>query len=158
MLSRALTLGPALAATAGLLATTVAHADVAYIDGNEVWVSTLDGSQKVQLSSGEGDWRDVAVSDQGFVVGMQLQGSNANASTFTVWNPQGQRAYFGPLAGWSNGGIDAHPLNLQITPDGKLLVYGFSNSVAGYPLNTLTTGFYLLPSSTVVRRIQVPTR
>lgn len=134
-----------------MLSAPAAHADVAYIDGNEVWVSTLDGSQKVRLSSGEGDWRDVAVSDQGYVVGIRLEsGKVADLSSFTVWDPQGKRIKFGPLVGLRNGGTNAHPLNLQITPDGGLLVYGFSNSTGIVPNATFTTGFILLPSATTV--------
>lgn len=144
-------MGSAFAVAASLLSATAAHADVAYIDGNEVWVSTLDGSQKVRLSSGENDWRDVAVSDQGYVVGVRLETNKiANLSTFTVWNQQGSRIRSGPLTSLSNGGSNAHPLNLQITPDGGLLVYGFSNYVYNYPVGTLITGFHLLPTSTVV--------
>ena len=139
---RTLLCASAIALTSSLLAGGAAQADVAYIDGNEVWLSTLDGSQKVRLSSGEGDWRDVAVSDQGFVVGIRLEsGKVADLSSFTVWDPQGKRIKFGPLVGLRNGGSNAHPLNLQISPDGGLLVYGFSNFVYGFPVGQLTTGF-----------------
>lgn len=137
-----------LATAMALLIPATANADVAYIDGNEVWVSTLDGSQKVRLSGGEGDWRDVAVSDQGYVVGVENEaGKIANLSRFTVWDPQGKPIKSGPLAGRLADSV-AYPLNLQITPDGRLLVYGFSNYT--YSSNTLITGFYLLPSDTVV--------
>ncbi|MBI5309610.1 MAG: hypothetical protein HZB14_01075 [Actinobacteria bacterium] len=123
-------------------------ASVAYIDGYEVWVSTTDGVYKLRLSSGEGDWRAVAQSDQGYIVGVRLEsGKIANLSSFTVWDPAGKVIHFGPLAGNSNGS-NAYPLSLDLTPDGGLIVYGYSRLVYGFPLSTLYQGHYLLPSAT----------
>lgn len=128
-----------------------AAADVAYIDGNEVWLSTLDGSQKLRLSGGENDWRDVAISDQGYVVGVRLEaGKIADLSTFTVWNPQGQQIKFGPLAGRPNMVLAAFPLNLQLSPDAGTLVYGYSGQFGFGQFASFTRGTNFLPSDTVV--------
>lgn len=115
-----------LAAVAGLPATADA-ASVSYVDGGEVWVSTLDGSRKSQLSSG-GPFKEVARSDAGHTVGVRRDG-RSELSTFTVWNPEGTVAHTGPLlyevGSWT---IRAYPLSLDITPDGGSIAYGYSNS------------------------------
>lgn len=146
---RALVATAAIACTAGLLPAPADAAGVAYLDGKEVWVASLDGRQKLRLSAGEGDWVAVAQSDDGYVVGVRLEaGKIPELSNFTIWRPDGTVKDFGPLAGLSNGGLSAYPLNLDITPGGGLLVYGFSNYVYGFPVGTLTTGIFLLPSAT----------
>lgn len=148
----------AVAAFSLLGAATTQAASVAYLDGNEVWVATTDGAARARLSSGEGDWRDVAQSDQGYIVGVRNEaGKISNLSTFTVWDPAGNRIHFGPLSG-SNAGSIAYPLSLDITPGGGLLVYGYSLLVYGFPVGTLTQGHYLLPSSTVTAPVPEPYR
>lgn len=138
----------AVAIVALLAATGAQAASVAYIDGNEVWVSTADGATKLRLSAGEGDWREVAQSDNGYIVGTRREsGKIANLASFTVWDPTGKMIHFGPLAGNSNGS-NAYPLSLDITPDGGLIVYGYSRLVYGFPTSQLYTGHYLLPSAT----------
>lgn len=151
MRSRSLLIGGLLAASLCSLPAGSASADVAYIDGNEVWLSTVDGSQKLQLSTGQGDWRDVAVSEDGFVVGIRLEaGKIADLSTFTVWNPQGQQIKFGPLVGRPGMVLAAFPLNLQLTPGGGGIAYGFSGQYGfGFPVS-YERGFNFLPSDTVV--------
>ncbi|MFY9470075.1 MAG: hypothetical protein WAP37_08175, partial [Solirubrobacterales bacterium] len=110
----------------------------------------------MRLSAGEGDWRAVAQSDQGYIVGVQLEsGKVANLSRFTVWNPSGNRIHFGPLAG-NGAGSNAYPLSLDITPDGGLLVYGYSLYIYGFPVGSLTQGHYLLPSATTAAPVPEP--
>lgn len=129
-----------------LLAQT-AQASVAYIDGNEVWVSSDDGARKLRLSAGEGDWREVAQSDQGYIVGTRREsGKIAQLASFTVWDPSGKIFKFGSLSG-DMGCSNAYPLSLDITPSGGNLVYGFSCYTYGYPVGTLVNGTYLKASA-----------
>lgn len=122
---------------------------VAYIDGNEVWVSSLDGSQKLRLSNGENDWREVGQNDAGYVVATRREeGKISELATFTIWNPDGTIKDFGPLAGLSNGGLSAYPLGLELTPDAGAVIYGYSNLVYHFPGSTLRRGFFVLPSAT----------
>lgn len=139
-----------------LLAMSARAASVVYVDGNEVWVSTTDGATKLRLSAGEGDWREVAQSDNGYIVGTRREaGKIANVASFTVWDPSGKILHFGPLAGNSNGS-NAYPLSLDITPDGGLIVYGYSRYVYGYPVGQLYTGHFLLPSATRAAPVPEP--
>ncbi len=145
----------ALALSAATLLTSAsaasAAASVAYLDGKEVWVSSLDGSQKLRLSNGEGDWTAVAQNDNGWIVGIQLEaGKIAQLSRFTVWNPQGSVAYRGPLASAPGSSSYAFPLGLSVTAEGRGIVYGTSEYTYGFPVGSLRTGFYILPSETVV--------
>ncbi len=139
-----------------VFAAAPAQADVAYVGADkEVWISSLDGAIKERLSTGEGDWLDTAQSDTGWVVGVRnTPGRIAQYSTFTVWNPQGAAIYNGPLAG--EGDSNAYPLSLDLTNDGRGIIYGFSRYQYGYPVGTFTRGHYFLPSETVVSPVGGP--
>lgn len=114
-------------AVAGLPSLASA-AVVAYIDGGEVWVSTLDGSKKHRVSGGEGDWKDVAAADNGRIAGVRNAVSNSNFSNFQVWEPNGTLAHFGALSATSGWSSYTYPLSFDISSDGLFLVYGFSNT------------------------------
>ncbi len=141
------------AASALALAPASAQADVAYVGADkEVWISSLDGAIKERLSAGEGDWHDTAQSDTGWVVGVRnTPGWAAQLSTFRVWNPQGAAVYNGPLAGEGYSG-NSYPLSLDLTNDGRGIIYGFSWVQPG----SLTQGSYFLPSETVVSPVLGP--
>ncbi len=133
------------------------QADVAYVGADkEVWISSLDGAIKERLSAGESEgevkWVDTAQSDTGWVVGVRnIPGRSALYSTFTVWNPQGAAIYNGPLAG-ETGGLSIYPLSLDLTNDGRGIIYGFST----FHQSTSTQGHYFLPSETVVSPVGGP--
>lgn len=148
----------ALAATVLVLtfAISASAASVAYLDGKEVWVAKTDGSQRIRLSSGEGDWTAVSQADDGHIVGVQLEaGKIAQLSRFTVWNPNGQRIRFGALSATSNGSF-AYPLSLDLTNGGGLIVHGFSQYIYGFPVGQLNEGFFLKASADA--SIQEPVR
>lgn len=116
----------ALSLLAVCLLAQSAAASVAYIDGNEVWVASDDGARKLRLSAGENDWREVAQSDQGYIVGTRREsGKISQLASFTVWDPSGKVVHFGSLSGAITGGLNSYPLSLDITPTGGNLVYGF---------------------------------
>jgi hypothetical protein len=109
---------------------------VAYIKDGEVWLSSLDGAQKVRLAepvvngSGETEkWLAVAASDGGRIVAARNKpGRIASFSWFKVWEPDGTSTVEGPLnypGGWQ---LPVYPLGFDVTADGKHMVYGFSNS------------------------------
>ncbi len=137
------------------------QADVAYVGADkEVWISSLDGAIKERLSAGESEgevkWVDTAQSDTGWVVGVRnIPGRSALYSTFTVWNPQGAAIYNGPLAG-EVGGLSVYPLSLDLTNDGRGIIYGFSTFQQWYGGSSLTEGHYFLPSETVVSPVNGP--
>lgn len=118
---------------------------MAYVDGNEVWVATNDGSQRARLSSGEGDWRQVAQSDLGYIVGVELESPLSQLSRFAVWDPNGNRIKSGAL-GASLTGEMTYPLSLDLTPDAGLIVYGFKEEISN-PAPALNEGFFVKGSS-----------
>jgi hypothetical protein len=137
-------------AVAGLLAvlamvalpSLAGAASVAYIDGGEVWVSSLDGAQKIRLSGGEGNWQNVAASDGGRVAAVQREPSQiSQTSNFRVWEAGGAMAYNGALSAVSGYQSYAYPLSFDISADGGFLVYGFSASNT-FPAPSFTGGFY----------------
>ena len=116
-------------------------ASVAYVDNGEVWLSSLDGTQKVRLATpvvnGEGDtekWLAVAQSDSGRIVAARNKpGRIANFSWFKVWEPNGSSTVEGPLnapTGWTSY---AYPLSFDITANGTHMVYGYSNTTGSAP-------------------------
>jgi hypothetical protein len=130
------------AVVAAALPSAAGATSVAYIDGGEVWVSSLDGAQKVRLSAGEGDWQNVAASDGGRVAAVRRVPSQiSQTSTFRVWAGGGALLHNGALSSVSGYQSYAYPLSFDISGDGGFLVYGFSASNT-FPTPAFTGGFY----------------
>lgn len=135
----------------GVTGAQAAPGGVGYIKDGQVWVAKLDGTKKVQMSSGDAWWNDVGQSSTGGIVATKNEpGKIAQLTTFTVWNADGSEKDFGPASPGSNfaGASLAAPLGLELTASNGLLIYGFSSYVYGYPVGSLTTGYALLPSAT----------
>ena len=111
-------------------------ASIAYIDNGEVWLSSLDGAQKVRLAapvvntSGAIDkWLDVAAADSGRIVAVRNEpGKTARLSWFKVWEPDGTSTVEGPMNALSGWSLYVYPLSFDLTADGKHMVYGYSNT------------------------------
>jgi hypothetical protein len=127
-------------------------ASIAYVDNGEVWLSSLDGAQKVRLAAqvvnafgATEKWIDVAASDSGRIVAVRNEpGKTSRLSSFKVWEPDGTSTVEGALtspAGWA---VYVYPLGFDITADGQHMVYGFSNSSGCCP-TTFAHGFYVRP-------------
>ena len=139
-----------------LLLLTVAPAagaaSIAYVDGGDVWLSSLDGTQKVRLAtpvvngSGETEkWLAVAASDNGRIVAARnVPGRNAGFSWFKVWEPNGTSTVEGPLNAPSGWAIQVYPLGFDVTADGNHMVYGYSNSGFCCPIS-FAKGTYVRP-------------
>jgi hypothetical protein len=125
---------------------------IAYIDGGEVWLSSLDGAQKTRLAthvvnpSGETEkWLAVAASDNGRIVAARnFPGRISRFSWFKVWEPNGTSTVEGPLNapnGWTSY---VYPLGFDVTADGAHMVYGYSNSSSCCPIS-FAQGTYVRP-------------
>jgi hypothetical protein len=135
--------------------TNPAHAaSIAYIDSGEVWLSSLDGAQKVRLaapvvnSSGAIDkWLDVAAADSGRIVAVRNEpGKTARLSWFKVWEPDGTSTVEGPLNALGGWALYAYPLSFDLTADGAHMVYGYSTSGFCCP-TSFARGTYVRPVS-----------
>lgn len=135
----------ALLLTAVVAASASAASSVAYIDRGSVWLSSLDGTQKVKLmdpvtvsdstGSWQEPWNDVAQSDGGRIVASRNKPARMSSfSWFQVWEPDGTSAVQGPLNAPSGWTVYVYPLSLDITADGKDLVYGYSNASSCCPI------------------------
>jgi hypothetical protein len=124
-------------------------ASIAYIDGNEVWVSTLDGSHKERLSSGENQWEAVAAADNGRIIAVRIEaGKISQLAGIQLWENNGQVISQGPLPsklGWTSY---VAPLSLDLTSDGVFAVYGYSGQSGFYPTATFDRGHYAILSDT----------
>lgn len=138
--------GVALACACG--GSAAQAASVAYVDDREVWLSSLDGAAKVRLSAGEAQWLDVAQADGGRVIGVRNEpGKIAQLSRFTIWEPDGSIAHEGPLpyrSAWAASSL-ATPLSVDLTADGRAVVFGYSSLTHGFPVGTLAEGFIVMP-------------
>jgi hypothetical protein len=141
-------------------------ASIAYIDGGEVWLSSLDGQQKVRLAThvvnGAGEtekWLAVAASDSGRIVAARnVPGRIARFSWFKVWEPNGTSTVEGPLNAPSGWTIYVYPLGFDVTGDGGHMVYGYSNSSSCCPIS-FAQGTYVRPvTNSVLEPINVPGR
>ena len=101
-----------------VLAPSAGAASIAYIDNGEVWLSSLDGKQKVRLAkpvvNGEGKtekWLDVAAADSGRIVAARnVPARMSSFSWFKVWEPNGTSTVERPLnypGGWVAAGLPA---------------------------------------------------
>ncbi len=105
---------------------------IAYVDQNEIWVSSFDGTQKARLSAGEGDWRLVTAADNGMVLGVRNEAGNiSQTSQIQLWGSDGQVISQGPLPynstySWRTY---AAPLGLDLSADGTFLAYGYAGQI-----------------------------
>ncbi len=144
---------PTLTALLFLLALvgTARAAEVAYVDGDQIWVSTLDGQQKRSLSGPSPDerqWREVAQADDGTILGVRREGGKMGTFNATqLWGPDGATIGYGALTAPTGRTTYAFPVTLDLTPDGKSAVYGYANS-SGIGLGqTFEFGTYAAGSS-----------
>ena len=134
------------------MAPAAAADSIAYIDGGEVWLSSLDGAQKVRLathvvnSSGETEkWLAVAASDSGRIVAARnVPGRISRFSWFKVWEPNGTSTVEGPLNAPTGWVTYVYPLGFDVTADGVHMVYGYSNSSSCCPIS-FAQGTYVRP-------------
>jgi hypothetical protein len=134
------------------LAPAAGAASIAYVDGGEVWLSSLDGTQKVRLAApvvnGDGvteKWLAVAASDSGRIVAARnVPGRISRFSWFKVWEPNGTSTVEGPLNAPSGWTVYVYPLGFDITADGVHMVYGYSNSSGCCPIS-FARGTYVRP-------------
>jgi hypothetical protein len=144
-------------ATAFTVPAFAGAASVAYTDNGEVWLSSLDGSQKARLAmpvvNAQGDtetWLDVAHSDSGRIVAVRNKpGRMSQFSWFKIWEPDGSSSVEGPLNAPSGWTVYVYPLGFDITADGSHLVYGYSNSSSCCPI-TFARGTYVRPATNSV--------
>jgi hypothetical protein len=135
-----------------LLAPAAGAASIAYVDGGDVWVSSLDGTQKARLATpvvnGAGEtekWLAVAASDSGRIVAARnVPGRISRFSWFKVWEPDGTSTVEGPLNAPSGWSVYVYPLGFDLTADGAHMVYGYSNSSSCCPIN-FAQGTYVRP-------------
>ncbi len=140
-------------AAVALLAPASAHAaSVAYIDGGEVWVASLDGSRKERLSTGEGDYVTVAAADNGRILAVQNTGTLAQLSRTRLWGSDGKilnqgRLPYDQRVSWF--GYTA-PAGLDLTSDGEFMVYGYSGFVGCFAAcgGVYAYGHYAVTSDT----------
>jgi hypothetical protein len=135
-----------------VFAPAAGAASIAYVDGGDVWLSSLDGQQKVRLATpvvnSEGQtekWLAVAASDNGRIVAARnVPGRIARFSWFKVWEPNGSSTVEGPMNAPGGWAIYVYPLGFDVTADGSHMVYGYSNSSSCCPIN-FAHGTYVRP-------------
>jgi hypothetical protein len=132
-------------------------AQVAYVDGGQIWVSTLDGAAKRSLSGPSPDaksWTETAQAQNGTVIGVRREpGKIGTLNATTLWSADGTVIGNGSLTAPTGRTSYAYPVTLSLTPDGKVVTYGYANW-SGFGLNTVyefgtyaegSSGWYIEP-------------
>lgn len=135
--------GPLLVVVAALAVPAAAQAtSVAYIDGGAVWVAKPDGSRKVMLADANsepgaaGPFREVAAADSGRIVAVRRPDNRGGQyGWFQVFEPDGSSTLQGGLRKSGSWAIYAYPTSLDISGDGAMLAYGYSNSTLCCPIS-----------------------
>jgi len=124
---------------AALGATGAGAAQVAYVDGGQVWISTLDGASKRSLSGPSPDaksWTETAQAENGTVIGVRREpGKMGNLNVTQLWGQDGSTIGYGSLTARPGRTSYAYPVTLSLSPDGKIVTYGYANW-SGFGLET----------------------
>ena len=135
-----------------MVPSTAGAASIAYVDGGEVWVSSLDGTQKVRIATpvvnGGGEtekWLAVAASDGGRIVAVRnVPGKSPLSARFKVWETDGTSTVEGLLNAPSGWARYEYPHGFDVTADGGDMAYGYLNTSACCPEAT-SQGTYVRP-------------
>ncbi len=132
-----------LALTFALTAVSEA-ASVAYTQGGNLWLSSLNGKQKRRVAAkpkGKVKWIETAQSDSGRLIAIKRDPAKiANLNSYVVWGPTGRRIIQGSLTADSGWLSYVMPLSLDLSSDGKTLVYGYQYYTYNYPVSNLEEG------------------
>lgn len=135
---------PAVLSTICLAAAAIAGpasaAQVAYVDGGQIWVSTLDGASKRSLSGPSPDaktWTETAQAENGTIIGVRREpGKIGTLNATTLWGPTGAVIGNGSLTAKPGRTSYAYPVTLSLSPDGQVVTYGYANW-SGFGLETV---------------------
>ncbi|MBS1890538.1 MAG: hypothetical protein JST59_04550 [Actinobacteria bacterium] len=120
-------------------ATGAGATQVAYVDGGQVWISTLDGASKRSLSGPSPDaktWTETAQAENGTVIGVRREpGKMGTLNATQLWGPDGATIGYGSLTAKPGRVSYAYPVTLDLTPDGRTVTYGYANW-SGFGLET----------------------
>src|SRR5882757_3585927 len=112
---------------AAALAGPAAAAEVAYVDGGQIWVSTLDGVTKRSLSGPSPDaktWTETAQAENGTIIGVRREpGKIGTLNATQLWGPDGAVIGYGSLTAKSGRTSYVYPVTLNLTPDGQVVTY-----------------------------------
>ena len=119
-----------------LLAPAAQAASVAYIADGEVWLASLDGTQRTRLAGHYTNvngavekWNAVAQADNGRIVASRNEpGKISSLSWYQVWEPNGTSTIQSPLTMKGSWQLPVYPLSLDLSADGGFMVYGYSHS------------------------------
>ena len=119
-----------------LLAPAAQAASVAYIADGEVWLASLDGTQRTRLAGHYTNvngavekWNAVAQADNGRIVASRIEpGKVSSLSWYQVWEPNGTSTIQSPLTMKGSWQLPVYPLSLDLSADGGFMVYGYSHS------------------------------
>lgn len=124
---------------AAALAGPAGAAQVAYVDGGQIWVSTLDGATKRSLSGPSPDaktWTETAQAENGTIIGVRREpGKIGTLNATQLWGPDGATIGYGSLTAKPGRTSYAYPVTLSLSPDGSIVTYGYANW-SGFGLET----------------------
>jgi len=127
-----------------LTGSATAAPSVSYTQGGSLWLSSLNGKQKRKLAAkpkGKVKWIETAQSDNGRVIAVKRDPAKiANLNSYVLWGPTGKRIIQGSLttdSGWTSYVL---PLSLDLSSNGKVVVYGYQYFTYNYPVSSMEQG------------------
>ena len=130
------------ACCAALAAPAAPAASVAYIEAGNVWLSSPDGTKKVQLTTTgtpAKPWLGVAQAPDGRTAAVYDNDSGGNGNPrlqwFKVWDRNGNEIKDLPLQSKQKENTVARPLSFEISDDGDWTVNEWSHCQGGYSGN-----------------------
>ena len=140
-------LGTLVALAIGLAAPAAAHgAAVSYIDGNEAWVASPDGSLKQQLTSGgttDRPWQAPvqAIDGRTLVVHRDTFEDGSTRPVLHLFGADGKRITANVMPVYSGATIPVYPIGMDVDWNGDAVAYGYS--YCGFACNSIYRGFWL---------------
>lgn len=136
----------AAAAAAGALAAPAGAASVAYIDGNNLWLSSPDGAAKVQLTSGgtaDYPWRVPAQGRDGktVVVHKDQFGDGSRRPVLYLYGADGKRITANVMPVYSGATGPVYPIGLDMDWSSNAVAYGYQ--YCGFACTSLYRGYWL---------------
>lgn len=136
----------------GVLGTLVATgsavaASVAYVDANNVWLSSPDGAAKFQLTTdGAPDsdaWRTPSQGPDGRTVAVHQDTFDGGSKrpVLYLFGADGKRVTANVMPVYSGAMIPVYPIGLDLAWDGQAVAYGYSYCT--FACNSTVKGFWL---------------
>jgi hypothetical protein len=121
-------------------------ASVAYVDKDEIWLSSPDGAHKVQLTQGgssDAPWQTPAQGHDGKTVAVHRDTfeDGSKRPVLYRYGADGKQDKANVMPVYSGATVPVYPIGLDMDPSSSVVAYGYS--YCGFACNTVHRGYWL---------------